>query len=47
MPLLFLSQEDVIKLGISMKEVIDAVEEGFRLKGLGQVDKNTNKYITF
>ncbi len=30
---LWLSQEEVISLGLSMKEIIDAVEEGFKLKG--------------
>lgn len=35
---LWLSQEEVSSLGLSMKEIIDAVEEGFRLKGEGKVE---------
>ncbi|MEN6547230.1 MAG: ornithine cyclodeaminase family protein [Armatimonadia bacterium] len=36
MSLLYLSRADVESLQISMSSVIDAVEEGFRRKGLGQ-----------
>ncbi|MFO7945731.1 MAG: ornithine cyclodeaminase family protein [Armatimonadota bacterium] len=32
----YLSRDDVISLDISMQEVIEAVEEGFRRKGMGQ-----------
>ena len=35
---LFLSQDDIISLGITMKEVIDAVLKGLEIKGLGQVE---------
>jgi ornithine cyclodeaminase/alanine dehydrogenase len=35
---LFLSQADVEALGIEMPEVIGAVEEGLRIKGLGKVE---------
>jgi ornithine cyclodeaminase/alanine dehydrogenase len=35
---LFLSQDDVKSLGIEMTEVIEAVEEGLRIKGEGKVE---------
>lgn len=34
--MLYLTQADIISLNLSMKQVIAAVEEGFRRKGLGQ-----------
>jgi ornithine cyclodeaminase/alanine dehydrogenase-like protein (mu-crystallin family) len=36
--LLYLSQSDVIAVGLTMRDVIDAVEGMFRQKGLGQVE---------
>jgi ornithine cyclodeaminase/alanine dehydrogenase len=36
--LLYLSQSDVRATGVSVKEVIDVLEEMFRLKGMGQVE---------
>ncbi len=36
--LLYLSQSDVIATGLTMREVIDAIEAMFRQKGLGQVE---------
>lgn len=36
MSLLYLSRADVEGLGVAMPQVIQAVEEGFRLKGLGE-----------
>lgn len=38
MELLYLSRKDVEGLGISMKEVLEAVDQGFRLKGLGKTE---------
>ena len=38
MELLYLSKSDVEKLDLSMKEVLEAVEEGFRLKGQGMTE---------
>ncbi|OGP95835.1 MAG: hypothetical protein A2157_03845 [Deltaproteobacteria bacterium RBG_16_47_11] len=38
MELLYLSRNDVEGLGISMKEVLEVVEKGFRLKGLGKTE---------
>jgi alanine dehydrogenase len=38
MELLYLSRNDVEGLGISMKEVLDVVDQGFRLKGLGKTE---------
>ena len=36
--LLYLSRADVEALGVTMKDVLDAVEEGFRLKGEGKTE---------
>jgi len=36
--LLYLSQSDVISTGVAMREVIDAIEEMFRQKGIGQYE---------
>ncbi len=36
--LLYLSQSDVVATGVTMREVIDAVEAMFRQKGLGKVE---------
>jgi ornithine cyclodeaminase/alanine dehydrogenase-like protein (mu-crystallin family) len=38
MELLYLSRKEVEGLGVSMKEVLDVVEQGFRLKGLGKTE---------
>jgi ornithine cyclodeaminase/alanine dehydrogenase-like protein (mu-crystallin family) len=38
MELLYLSRKDVEGLGISMKEVIEVVDRGFHLKGLGKTE---------
>jgi ornithine cyclodeaminase/alanine dehydrogenase len=38
MQLLYLSRADVEGLGVSMKDVLQVVEEGFRLKGLNQTE---------
>ncbi len=38
MEVLYLSQKDVKGLGISMKEVLKAVDQGFCLKGLGRTE---------
>ena len=38
MELLYLSRKDVEGLGISMKEVLEVVDQGFRLKGLGKTE---------
>jgi len=38
MEIRYLSRADVEKLGISMKEVVEAVDNGFRLKGLGKAE---------
>jgi ornithine cyclodeaminase/alanine dehydrogenase-like protein (mu-crystallin family) len=38
MELLYLSRTDVESLGISMREVLDVVDHGFRLKGLGKTE---------
>jgi len=36
--LLYLSRRDVEDVGLTMKEIIDAVEDVFREKGLGRVE---------
>jgi ornithine cyclodeaminase/alanine dehydrogenase len=36
MEILYLSRKHVEQVGVSMKEVIEAVDQGFRLKGLGK-----------
>ena len=36
--ILYLSRTDVAGLGMTMKEVLEAVENGFRLKGLGKTE---------
>jgi ornithine cyclodeaminase/alanine dehydrogenase-like protein (mu-crystallin family) len=36
--LLYLSQSDVIATGLTIREVIDSIEEMFRQKGMGQVE---------
>ncbi len=38
MELLYLSRKDVEGLGISMREVIEVVDQGFRLKGSGKTE---------
>jgi alanine dehydrogenase len=38
MELLYLSRKDVEGLGITMKEVIEVVDNGFRLKGMGKTE---------
>lgn len=38
MEILYLSRADVESLGVTMRQVIDAIDEGFRLKGLGQCE---------
>ena len=38
MELVYLSRQDVESLGMSMREVIDALDNGFRLKGLGKTE---------
>ncbi|MDI6755920.1 MAG: ornithine cyclodeaminase family protein [Thermodesulfobacteriota bacterium] len=38
MELIYLSRQDVESLGISMHEVLRVVDQGFRLKGLGQTE---------
>lgn len=38
MELLYLSRADVEALGVGMKEVLEAVEDGFRLKGEGKTE---------
>jgi ornithine cyclodeaminase/alanine dehydrogenase-like protein (mu-crystallin family) len=38
MELLYLSRKDVEGLGISMKEILEVVDQGFRLKGLGKTE---------
>src|SRR5512140_2080318 len=38
MEILYLSRADVESLSLSMKEVLQSVEEGFRAKGLGQTE---------
>lgn len=38
MEITYLSREDVECLGMTMKEVLDAVDNGFRLKGLGKTE---------
>ena len=38
MELLYLSRKDVEDLGITMKEVLEVVDHGFRLKGLGKTE---------
>jgi len=38
MNLLYLSRHDVESLGLTMREVLDVVEQGFRLKGLGMTE---------
>jgi ornithine cyclodeaminase/alanine dehydrogenase-like protein (mu-crystallin family) len=38
MDLLYLSRRDVEELGVSMKEVLAVVDDGFRLKGLGKTE---------
>lgn len=38
MELLYLSRADVTRLGVTMAEVLDAVDEGLRLKGLGKTE---------
>lgn len=38
MEIIYLSRQDVEGLNMSMKEVLQAVDEGFRLKGLGQTE---------
>jgi ornithine cyclodeaminase/alanine dehydrogenase len=38
MELLYLSHKDVEDLGITMKEVLEVVDHGFRLKGLGKTE---------
>lgn len=38
MEILYLSRKDIEGLNVSMKEVIDAVDNGFRLKGLGRTE---------
>ncbi len=38
MELLYLSRKDVEDLGITMKEVLQVVDHGFRLKGLGKTE---------
>ncbi len=35
---LWLSEAEVVSLGVSMKDVIDAVDEGFKIKGEGNVE---------
>jgi len=36
--IVYLSRKDVEGLGVSMKEIIDVVDNGFRLKGLGKTE---------
>lgn len=38
MEILYLSRRDVENLGVTMKEVIEVVDRGFRLKGLGKTE---------
>ncbi len=38
MELLYLSRKDVEGLGITMKEVVEVVDNGFRLKGMGKTE---------
>ncbi|MHB9126237.1 MAG: ornithine cyclodeaminase family protein [Armatimonadota bacterium] len=38
MEITYLSRKDVESLGMSMRDVIDAVDNGFRLKGLGKTE---------
>lgn len=38
MEVLYLSREDVERLSLSMKEVLEAVDQGFKLKGLGKTE---------
>ena len=38
MEIIYLSRNDVQRLGMSMGEVLEAVENGFRLKGLGKTE---------
>jgi ornithine cyclodeaminase/alanine dehydrogenase-like protein (mu-crystallin family) len=38
MEILYLSRKDVEQIGVSMKEVIEAVDRGFRLKGLQKAE---------
>ncbi len=38
MDIVYLSRKDVEGLGVSMKEIIDVVDNGFRLKGLGKTE---------
>jgi ornithine cyclodeaminase/alanine dehydrogenase-like protein (mu-crystallin family) len=38
MELVYLSRGDVENLGVSMKEVLEALDNGFRLKGLGKTE---------
>ncbi len=38
MQMLYLSRKDIESLGVGMEEVLVAVDEGFRLKGLGRVE---------
>lgn len=39
MEFLYLSRADVESLALSMAEIVKVVEEGFRLKGLGQIGR--------
>lgn len=38
MELLYISRKEVEELGVSMKDVLEALDEGFRLKGLGKTE---------
>ena len=38
MELIYLSRKDVEELGVTMKEVLEVVDNGFRLKGLGKTE---------
>ena len=35
---LWLSEAEVVSLGVSMKDIIDAVDAGFKMKGEGKVE---------
>jgi len=46
MELLYLSRSDMESLGITMAEVMVAVEEGFRRKAMGQTQMTAKAFVS-